>query len=71
MKNQTCTSLQLYQHHAVLFGFISNRNVAVSCEPLGLEIKDLAFRQQGSDCVFMLILLEVNATVFISLAISI
>lgn len=55
----------------MLFGFISNRNVAVSCEQLGLEIKDLAFRQQGSDCVLMLILLEVNATAFISLAISI
>lgn len=51
MKNQTCTSLQLYQRHAVLFGFISNGNVAVSCGPLGLEIKDLVFRQQGSDCV--------------------
>lgn len=70
MKYQTCTSHQLYQLHAVLFSFISNRNVAMSCEPLELEIKYLVFTQWGSDCILMLISLEVDTTVFTSLAIS-
>lgn len=70
MKYQTCTSRQLYQLHTVLFSFISNRNVAMSCKPLELEIKDLVFCQWGSDCILMLISLKVDTTVFTSLAIS-
>lgn len=60
LKYQTCTSHQLYKLHTVLLSFISNRNVAMSREPLELEIKDLAFRRWGSDCILMLISLEVH-----------
>lgn len=43
--------------------------IGKSCESLELEIKDLVFRQWGSDCILMLISLEVDA-VFTSLAVS-
>lgn len=70
VKNETCTLHQLYHLHAVLLSLISSRNVAMFCEPLEMEIKNLIFRQQGSGCILMLILLEVDTTVFTSLAIS-
>lgn len=42
--------------------------IGKSCESLELEIKDLVFRQRGSDCILMLISLEIDA-VFTSVAV--